>query len=1235
MKKVIITVSGLILFLLLVLILLVSTHSGSVLIWQQVTRMLQPLDGELVSGRLVSGWQLRGLRWQDESANVAVTKLEWRWHPASLWYGKLPVSFVDIEGVRVELLPDTADPERESKATLPHSPVQHFTLPVALSFSQINIQDVRFENEATDIQLDRLDMALQWNAAGITVERLLGDKAQFRSKPAESSTVANTIKLSDITLPFPVLLKQAALSWLELSDHGIQQQLTDIGLAFDAAGSKISDIRLKASHPLLVVSARGEIELKNDYPLSAELIARLISPVPELELQQQEVTADLSGTMSQLKIALEAQGDISASMSGSVNPLTTDIPFELDARWKSLQWPLSGIPRITSTSGKLEAQGSLAGYQLSFDSEASVPSHPELKLSLQGAGNLEELNIARLQLTVKEQAQAGWLQLSGRLGWKENLLWQGKTTLKNFNPGIWYEKLPGRLEGTIQSDLILKDSGWQLDIPELRISGRLRDYPLHTTGAFSARHMAHDFMPLSFSVKQLEAGMGDNSLNITGSTAQQWNLNIALNAPRLDELHPELKGSITGKVQLTDTLEKPVINLSLQSPGISFQDFSLTSMDAQGMLNMLEDYQGQLGLSVAGLTTRFGDFHDIQVQAEGNRQQHTVALSTKGQPAHGNMKLSGRWSRGIWEGVLQQAGITTPIDTWQLQDPVSVKVDSSLYEATFSEQCWLSDSASLCVEAGQAAREKGSVDIELKQFAVQKLKPLWPDEFSWQAQLSAKGRLGWQGTDMNLRLDLQSTPGVLGTDDLSFEYHKLNTALQLEHEQFTGQLVFESDQLGQADINMAVDDIAAQQKLSGKLLLSKLKLDFLAPFIPEVSRFDGVLSADTRLGGTIKQPQLFGEVDLKEGRLETDPPLLSVTAMETHLQVNGSQAEVSGVMHAGESQAVIGGNLDWSQLPVTGKLTLKGQDIASRYPGLFRMKMSPDLQLDFGHTIELHGQVVIPWALVEVKSLPKTAVRVSDDVVVLSAANNSSSESAGSTRFRMNVKVVLGKDIKLDAYGLKAGLEGELIILREADSVLAANGTISLTGGRYRYLGQDLLIKEGRIIFADPLHNPYLVVDAIRNPETIADDVRVGIKVTGGVKRPDWEVYSTPSMSQQEQLSYLLQGRGLDNGDNSPVQALLVDVGVSQFGGLASSLGEVFGFADVRLDTEGSGDDTKITIGGNIAPGLRLQYGAGVFNSLSEIKVRYELMPKLYLQAVSGVGQAVDLLYQFKIKGNK
>ena len=70
---------------------------------------------------------------------------------------------------------------------------------------------------------------------------------------------------------------------------------------------------------------------------------------------------------------------------------------------------------------------------------------------------------------------------------------------------------------------------------------------------------------------------------------------------------------------------------------------------------------------------------------------------------------------------------------------------------------------------------------------------------------------------------------------------------------------------------------------------------------------------------------------------------------------------------------------------------------------------------------------------------------------------------------------------------------------------------------------------------------------------------------------------------------------------------------------MVSYPGDNVGISDLSLGTSESSDNTQMTVGGNVAPRLRIEYGAGVFNAISEVKVRYELIPRLYLQTMSGV----------------
>ena len=71
-------------------------------------------------------------------------------------------------------------------------------------------------------------------------------------------------------------------------------------------------------------------------------------------------------------------------------------------------------------------------------------------------------------------------------------------------------------------------------------------------------------------------------------------------------------------------------------------------------------------------------------------------------------------------------------------------------------------------------------------------------------------------------------------------------------------------------------------------------------------------------------------------------------------------------------------------------------------------------------------------------------------------------------------------------------------------------------------------MRKGELLFSGPPDQPVLNIEAIRNPEATEDDVIAGVRVTGSADEPKAEIFSDPAMSQQEALSYLLRGQGLD-----------------------------------------------------------------------------------------------------------
>ncbi len=267
-----------------------------------------------------------------------------------------------------------------------------------------------------------------------------------------------------------------------------------------------------------------------------------------------------------------------------------------------------------------------------------------------------------------------------------------------------------------------------------------------------------------------------------------------------------------------------------------------------------------------------------------------------------------------------------------------------------------------------------------------------------------------------------------------------------------------------------------------------------------------------------------------------------------------------------------------------------------------------------------------------VEELPPSAVGVSSDTVILDK-NLQPVDDVAAMPFDVetNINIKIGDDFQLAAFGLKGGLKGNLNVTQKDKGPFIV-GEVNVVDGSYRSFGQDLLIKEGKILMNGPPDQPYLSIKAIRNPDNTQDDVIAGgVQVSGPASDPSIEIFSEPAMNQANALSYLLRGQDIDGeaGGNA-MTTTLIGLSLAKSGRVVGEIGEAFGVQDLQLDTAGSGDDSQVTVSGYILPGLQVKYGVGIFNSLGEFTVRYRLMQDLYLEAVSGVDSAVDLLYQFE-----
>ncbi len=234
---------------------------------------------------------------------------------------------------------------------------------------------------------------------------------------------------------------------------------------------------------------------------------------------------------------------------------------------------------------------------------------------------------------------------------------------------------------------------------------------------------------------------------------------------------------------------------------------------------------------------------------------------------------------------------------------------------------------------------------------------------------------------------------------------------------------------------------------------------------------------------------------------------------------------------------------------------------------------------------------------------------------------------------KLNLDLDLGPNFHMIAFGLDSFINGNILLKKEVNSNFSVHGKLAFKRGSYRSFGQYLKLQNSSLLFQGIPEAPYLNIEAIRDPKKIQDNVIAGVRLSGVPDALKLSVFSEPKMEQQEALSYLTRGQSLNNdinkGSNSQLAAWLIEFGTAQSDTLFSNIGDKLGIKDLSLSAQGSGDQQSIGIRAEIAPGVEISYGIGVFESFSILALRYEVFNRFYIEASSGLYQAIDAYYEF------
>lgn len=419
-----------------------------------------------------------------------------------------------------------------------------------------------------------------------------------------------------------------------------------------------------------------------------------------------------------------------------------------------------------------------------------------------------------------------------------------------------------------------------------------------------------------------------------------------------------------------------------------------------------------------------------------------------------------------------------------------------------------------------------------------------------------------------------------------------------------------------------------QQSLQANAEIDFRDLGLLETLLPDLHQVNGRLQVNLAIAGNLAQPGLRGQATLGDASVKI--PRLGVDLRRIGLTATAEDADelrFEAMAESGEGSIRMRGHsrLDaragW---PTT--IRIEGKDFeASRVP-VATVTVSPDLTIKIQQReIDVQGELRVPFARLQPRDITSAATVSTDTVIV-----GGSKPVEPKWRITSKTSLVLGERVSFFGYGFDGKLDGKLAIEETPGQPTRGSGVINIREGRYRAYGQHLNIQNGRLLFAGgPLTNPGLDIRATRT----TGDVVAGVEVGGNLQKPELVLFSSPAMGQTDTLSYLLTGGPLETA-SSEEGAMMANaalaLGLSGGDRIARSIGDRFGFDDLRVESSSSGDQASLVVGRYLSPRLYVSYGVGLIESVNTLNLRYQISSKWRLETESGSEQGADLLYSIE-----
>lgn len=350
----------------------------------------------------------------------------------------------------------------------------------------------------------------------------------------------------------------------------------------------------------------------------------------------------------------------------------------------------------------------------------------------------------------------------------------------------------------------------------------------------------------------------------------------------------------------------------------------------------------------------------------------------------------------------------------------------------------------------------------------------------------------------------------------------------------------------------------------------------------------GPVRFDLGLKGPFAPASLTGRISLTGGRIADPSLFFALQGVEVTADLSGGRARISGAAGLSSGGGLRVGGTVGMAAPFAADMQVSVQGAVLRDPNLFQTTANGDITLRGPLTggATLGGRIVLSGTEVQI---PQGGIGGGADIADLRHVNEPAAVrdtraragmlgrdaagggGGGARPFALDLTISAPSQIYVRGRGLDAELGGELR-LGGTTAAVVPSGSFSLIRGRLDILGKRLELSEATLALEGDFV-PMLSVAASNE----SDGITSLIRIDGPATEPVVSFSSSPELPEEEVLSRLLFGRGLDS--LSALQAAQLASAVATLAGkggvgIVGRLRQGFGLDDLDVQTGAEGGAT-------------------------------------------------------------